>query len=157
MWVDFGVCVCIALAVMWFFTTPLFLALIPYFIYSIFHVVTYFSEYVLPAITAKPARPNEDKLAQLARRYQDLGSQTVAKVEVYGILLRLLFGVLFFSKLAFIQLPIFAIFLRYKYFNTAYTRSSLRELSAHVDTLVNPLPPAVRDLWIKLRDGIAYY
>lgn len=146
-----------ALAVMWFFTTPIFLALIPYFIYSIFHVVTYFSEYVLPAITARPARPNEDKLAQLARRYQDLGSQTVAKVEVYGILLRLLFGVLFFSKLAFIQLPIFAIFLRYKYFNTAYTRSSLRELSGHIDTLVSPLPPVVRDLWIKIRDGIAYY
>jgi transmembrane protein 33 len=79
---------------MWLFTTPVFLALVPYFIYSIFHVVTYFSEYVLPAITARPARPQEDRLAQFARKYQDLGSQTVAKVEVYGILLRLLLGIL---------------------------------------------------------------
>jgi len=62
-----------------------------------------------------------------------------------------------FSRFAFIQLPVFAIFLRYKYFNTAYTRSSLRELSANIDRLVNPLPPAVRDTWIKIRDGIAYY
>src|SRR5271156_2190195 len=62
-----------------------------------------------------------------------------------------------FSKFAFIQLPVFAVFLRYKYFNTAYTRTSLRELSANVDRLVNPLPPAVRDTWIKIRDGIAYY
>lgn len=84
----------LALAVMWFFTTPLFLALVPYFIYSIFHVITYFSEYVLPAITARPARPKEDKLAQLAHKYQDLGSQTVAKVEVYGILIRLLLSIL---------------------------------------------------------------
>ena len=84
----------VALAVMWFFTTPVFLALVPYFIYSVFHVLTYFSEYVLPAITAKPARPQEDKLAQLARKYQDTGSQTVAKVEVYGILIRLLAGIL---------------------------------------------------------------
>jgi len=85
---------CAALAVMWFFTTPIFLALIPYFIYSIFHVITYFSEYVLPAITARPARPKEDKLAQLAHKYQDLGSQTVAKVEVYGILIRLIIALL---------------------------------------------------------------
>jgi len=79
---------------MWFFTTPVFLALVPYFIYSVFHDITYFSEYVLPAITARPARPHEDKLAQLARKNQDAGSQSVAKVEVYGILLRLLFGIL---------------------------------------------------------------
>jgi len=85
---------CAALAVMWFFTTPIYLALIPYFIYSIFHVITYFSEYVLPAITARPARPKEDKLAQLAHKYQDLGSQTVAKVEVYGILIRLIVAIL---------------------------------------------------------------
>src|SRR5271170_2075664 len=62
-----------------------------------------------------------------------------------------------FSKLAFIQLPVFAVFLRYKYFNTAYTRTSLRELSGNIDRAVNPLPPAVRDTWIKIRDGIAYY
>lgn len=62
-----------------------------------------------------------------------------------------------FSKLAFIQLPVFAVFLRYKYFNTAYTRTSLRELSANIDRLVNPLPPAARDIWIKIRDGISYY
>jgi hypothetical protein len=62
-----------------------------------------------------------------------------------------------FSKLAFIQLPVFAIFLRYKYFNTAYTRYSLRELSGNIDRLVQPLPPAVRDIWIRIRDGIAYY
>src|SRR5271170_7261289 len=98
MWVDFGVCVCIALAVMWFFTTPLFLALVPYFIYSIFHVATYFSEYVLPAITSRPARPTEDRLAQLPRKYQDAGSQTVAKVEVYGILIRLLVSVLMYHS-----------------------------------------------------------
>jgi len=59
--------------------------------------------------------------------------------------------------LAFIQLPVFAVFLRYKYFNTAYTRSSLRELSAGIDRLVLPLPPAARDVWIKARDSIAYY
>jgi transmembrane protein 33 len=79
---------------MWFFTTPVFLALVPYFIYSIFHVATYSSEYVIPAITSRPARPQEDRLAQLARQYQDLGSQTVAKVEVYGILIRLILGIL---------------------------------------------------------------
>jgi hypothetical protein len=154
---------------MWLFTTPVFVALVPYFIYSVFHVITYFSEYVLPAITAKPARPQEDKLAQLARKYQDAGSQTVAKVEVYGILLRLIVGVIMypptafmfliisFSKLAFIQLPVFAVFLRYKYFNTAYTRTSLRELSGNIDRLVNPLPPVARDIWIKVRDSISYY
>jgi len=146
-----------ALALMWLFTTPVFLALVPYFIYSIFHVMTYFSEYVLPAITARPALPQGDRLAQLARKYQDTGSQTVAKVEVYGILLRLLVGIISFSKLAFIQLPVFAVFLRYKYFNTAYTRTSLRELSQHIDLLVNPLPPVVRDIWIKIRDSISYY
>ena len=89
-----------ALAVMWFFTTPLFVAMIPYFIYSIFHVITYFSEYVLPAITARPARPQEDKLAQLARKYQDLGSQTVAKVEVYGILIRLILSFLTYTSIS---------------------------------------------------------
>ena len=59
--------------------------------------------------------------------------------------------------MAFIQLPVFAVFLRYKYFNTAYTRYSLRELSANVDKLVNPLPPVVKDAWINIRDAIAYY
>jgi transmembrane protein 33 len=156
---------------MWLITAPVFLALVPYFIYSIFHVATYFSEYVLPAITSRPAKPQEDRLAQLARTYQDMGSQTVAKVEVYGILIRLLFGILSylplshvcmlmrcsFSKFAFVQLPVFAIFLRYKYFNAAYTKNHLRELSAGIDRLVTPLPPVVQDTWIKIRNGIAYY
>lgn len=62
-----------------------------------------------------------------------------------------------FSKFTFIQLPIFAIFLRYKYFNTAYTRTSLRGLSANIDRLVDPLPPVVRETWIKIREGVAYY
>jgi hypothetical protein len=62
-----------------------------------------------------------------------------------------------FSKLAFIQLPVFAVFLRYKYFNTAYTRHTLRELTMHIDRLVAPLPPPVRDTWIKVRDTIGYY
>jgi len=84
----------VALAVMWAVTTPVILALIPYFVYSIFHVVTYFSEYVLPVMTARPARPQEDPLIQLARKYQDAGSRAVAKVEVYGILIRLILGVL---------------------------------------------------------------
>ena len=79
---------------MWFFTTPVFLALIPYFIYSIFHVAIYCSEYIIPAVTSRPARPQEDRLAQLARKYSDMGSQLVAKVEVDGILIRLLFGIL---------------------------------------------------------------
>jgi transmembrane protein 33 len=86
-----------ALAVMWFFTAPVFVAMVPYFIYSVFHVITYFSEYVLPAVTARPARPQEDKLAQLARKYQDLGSQTVAKVEVYGILIQLILSFITYS------------------------------------------------------------
>lgn len=77
----------------------MFLALVPYFIYSIFHVATYSSEYVIPAITSRPARPQEDRLAQLARQYQDLGSQTVAKVEVYGILIRLILGILSYFPL----------------------------------------------------------
>lgn len=62
-----------------------------------------------------------------------------------------------FSKFAFIQLPVFAIFLRYKYFNTAYTRHSLRELSLLIDRLVEPLPPAAKDVWGKIRDAISYY
>ena len=60
--------------------------------------MTYFSEYVLPAITARPALPQGDRLAQLARKYQDTGSQTVAKVEVYGILLRLLVGIISYES-----------------------------------------------------------
>jgi transmembrane protein 33 len=83
---------------MWFATPPLFLALIPYFIYSIFHVVTYLSEYVIPAVTGRPARPQEDRLAQLARKYQDAGSQAVARIEVYGILLRLVAGFILYSS-----------------------------------------------------------
>jgi Transmembrane protein 33/Nucleoporin POM33 len=56
-----------------------------------------------------------------------------------------------------VQLPVFAIFLRYKYFNSAYTRNSLRELSGSIDSMVNPLPPVVRDTWFKIRDAISYY
>jgi len=52
---------------------------------------------------------------------------------------------------------VFAVFLRYKYFNTAYTRTTLRQLSGHIDRLVSPAPPAVRDTWVKIRDTIAYY
>jgi transmembrane protein 33 len=81
---------------MWLFTTPMVVALVPYFIYSFFHIISYFSEYILPAFTSRPARPNEDRLAIFARKYQDLGSKTVAKVEVYGILLRLIVAILLY-------------------------------------------------------------
>jgi transmembrane protein 33 len=80
---------------MWFLTPSIFLALVPYFIYSIFHVVTYASEYVIPAATGHPAKP-DDKVLATARKYQDTGAQIVSKVEVYGILIRLLFGVILY-------------------------------------------------------------
>jgi hypothetical protein len=50
--------------------------------------------------------------------------------------------------LAFIQLPAFAV---------AYTRTSLRQLSANINKLVNLLSPVARDLWVKFRNSISYY
>jgi hypothetical protein len=43
-----------------------------------------------------PTGPQKDRLAQLARKYQDAGCQSVANVKVYGILLHLLVGVLLY-------------------------------------------------------------
>jgi hypothetical protein len=65
----------LALAVIWFFTTPVFLALVPHFILSILAIRFFSADLVT---------------------YTEIGDMEpeIAKFEVYGILSRLLLGIL---------------------------------------------------------------
>ncbi|KAG8851312.1 hypothetical protein FRB96_009377 [Tulasnella sp. 330] len=136
------------LALYWFFSKPMALALVPYATFSLFHVLTFTRTNLIPRVLpATPAAGQSDRTAQhpiaktlhaWVKANYDPAMRSVAWAELL-ILARVILGAVIGIIPYLNRLPIrnsllapllFAHFLRLRYFHSAFTRQVIQSSDA---------------------------
>jgi hypothetical protein len=152
------------MAMIWLFTKQTPLALLPFAVYSIFHVATYTRSNLLPTLQpapqgqasgAKPASGLSESIGRFVKEYYDLSMSLVAILEI-GLWFRLLGSAILFQKGSWIQLVIYTIFFRVRHSQSNFVQNTVSQLVARADAqLANQsTPPAVRQVWEQVKGGV---
>jgi hypothetical protein len=151
------------ISLVWLYSRQIPLALLPFTVYSVFHVATYTRTNIIPAIQppkvapgstptspggAKSQSPLANSIGKFVKEYYDSSMMLVAALEIL-LWFRLLLSAFTFSKNSWILLGIYTVFLRTRFHQSQFVQGAFSQGSAHVDQQVqNPnVPPAVRQGW----------
>jgi hypothetical protein len=161
----------VAMALVWLFSPQYPLAMLPFGIYSIFHVATYTRTNLIPTIqppvaqapaagaspSAKPtykANPIAETIGKFVKEYYDASMGLVAILEIllWG---RLFLSAIMFAKGSWILIAIYTAFLRSRFAQSAFVQGQFRQLEARIDSLVGTesTPPAARQVWTGVKTG----
>ncbi|CAF9933718.1 MAG: hypothetical protein HETSPECPRED_008971 [Heterodermia speciosa] len=153
----------LAMALVWLFSRQIPLALLPFTVYSVFHVATYTRTNLLPtlqppqqsATTTSPggrptskASPTADTIGRFVKEYYDASMTLVASLEL-ALWFRILFSAIIFTKGSWILLAIYTVFIRARYSQSSFVQGAVGQFSGRVDALManQSTPPAVRQGW----------
>ncbi|KAK4514673.1 uncharacterized protein ATC70_002274 [Mucor velutinosus] len=121
------------IAFYWYSYQPIAVTLLPFFIFSIFHTLSYFRSTILPII---PANAQTEKVNTKIRHFTSTHHATamhyVAYIEVVVILGRIIVGMLIF-RTSVLALIIFIHFLRLRYYLSSYTKDAILNTTVHLD------------------------
>ncbi|WYZ46002.1 hypothetical protein EsH8_IX_000227 [Colletotrichum jinshuiense] len=161
----------LGMSLVWLLSPQYPLAMLPYAIYSVFHVATYTRANVIPTVTppkpitpaagaspsAKPQfahNPIADKIGAFVKEYYDASMAVVSSLEI------LLWGRLFLSAITFqrrswILIAIYTAFIRARLSQSTHVQNSLALLESRVDSAVGNqgTPPAARQAWETIKGG----
>ncbi|KAK4632403.1 Nucleoporin POM33 [Fulvia fulva] len=147
----------LAMALLWLFSRQYPLAMLPYAIYSVFHVLTYTRGILLPTLQPAPAaaagqKPQSSGLAETLGRfvkdYYDASMSLVAGLEL-ALWFRILGSAIFFVKGSWIILALYTVFLRARISQSTFVQGMIKQLGARGDALTQrqDVPPAARQAW----------
>jgi hypothetical protein len=153
------------MAFVWFFVPQYPLALLPYAIYSVFHVASYVRATLIPTIAppqpiapGSGASPNGKQqytqhpisitIGNFVKRYYDSSMSVVASLEV-GLFFRIVFAALLWRSRSWILLAIYSTFLRLRLDQSSHVQEAFAQLEARIDNLIGAqgTPPAARQVW----------
>ncbi|KAK0701915.1 hypothetical protein B0T26DRAFT_536306 [Lasiosphaeria miniovina] len=159
------------MALVWLFMPQYPLAMLPYGIYSIFHVATYTRANLVPTFlppqkvappagaspSAKPQvvpHPLSDAIGAFVKKYYDASMSIVAGLEI-ALWVRILFSVILFHRRSWILIAIYTVFLRARFAQSPHIRNSFSLFEARIDNLVGAqgTPPAARQAWDTIKGG----
>lgn len=149
------------LAIFWLLTKPVSLSLVPYAIFSTFHVLTFVRTTVLPKLAPPkpPARegerqskdtPLQKQLHQIVKAQYDPAMNVCAHAEL-AILVRTIIGVPLFWN-GFMAPIAFAHFLRLRYYYSMFSRSAIRGADARLANYANTAPEPIKGVYRKARE-----
>lgn len=152
------------MALVWLFSPQIGLAILPFLVYSIFHVATYTRSNLLPTLQPQPqAAPGQkpqssalaDTIGRFVKDYYDTSMTLVAILEI-GLWFRLLGSAVLFAKGSWILLIIYTVFLRARFHQSTFVQGALANLGARGDNLANrqDMHPAVRQGWEQVKGGV---
>ncbi|KAF8319427.1 hypothetical protein DL93DRAFT_2075106 [Clavulina sp. PMI_390] len=153
------------MALIWWFSKPVPLALVPYTIFSLFHALTFTRTTILPLIfkpapaapraNGQAAPPAQSGLAKTigvwVKSNYDTAMVVVARLELL-ILLRTTLGVITFQNSLIIPI-VYAHFLRARYFYSSFTRDAVDTVTKLVDGYAAKAGthPMVGNVWAKVK------
>jgi hypothetical protein len=164
------------MATMWLFSRQVPLALLPFTVYSVFHVATYSRHYLIPTVQppageappapSSPGSPKSPKpgvkqppmaeaIGRFIKQYYDASMGLVASLEM-ALLLRLVLGLLTFSKGNFVLLVVYLAFFRARHAQSSFVQQSVQHLTMRVDTSIShqSIPPQARQGWNTFKDVV---
>ncbi|KAK4505234.1 hypothetical protein PRZ48_003197 [Zasmidium cellare] len=147
----------LAMALLWLFSRQYPLALLPYAIYSVFHVLTYTRGILLPTLQPPPATPAgqkpqssglADTIGRFVKDYYDASMSLVAGLEL-ALWFRILGSAIIFVKGSWIILALYTVFLRARISQSTFVQGMIKQAGARGDALVQrqDVPPAARQAW----------
>ncbi|KAI8060175.1 hypothetical protein BC940DRAFT_312588 [Gongronella butleri] len=131
----------LVLAFYWYSYTPIAVTLIPYLVFSLFHILGYIQSVLLPTFFSKETNPKVHEYGEILKthteKYHELAMQIASYTDVMLIFPRLLLGVLLLqtSLLAFI---VFFLFVRLRYYVSPYTQLAIRQSINMLDQWLLP-------------------
>lgn len=145
------------MALLWLFSRQYPLAMLPYAIYSVFHVLTYTRGILLPTIQPPPATPAGEKpkssgladtIGRFVKDYYDASMSLVAGLEL-ALWFRILGSAIIFAKGSWIILALYTVFLRARISQSTFVQGMLKQAGARGDALAQrqDVPPAARQGW----------
>ncbi|KAL8825401.1 MAG: hypothetical protein Q9191_004441 [Dirinaria sp. TL-2023a] len=158
----------VGMALVWLFSRQIPLALLPFMVYSIFHVATYSRTNLLPTLqppqqtssSASPggrpttkSSPTADTIGRFVKEYYDASMMLVATLEL-SLWFRILFSAIILTKGSWILLVIYTVFIRARYSQSSFVQGAVAQLSSRVDAFVagQSTPPVVRQGWDTLKN-----
>lgn len=142
------------MALVWLFSRQIPMAVLPFAVYSVFHVATYVRSNLLPTIQPPPPGSQGAKsglseaIGKFVKEYYD-GSMTLVAILEIGLWFRVLGSALLFQKGSWILIVIYTVFFRARYAQSSFVQDAITQLTARVDAqLANQsTPPAARQAW----------
>jgi hypothetical protein len=153
------------MALVWLYSRQLILALLPFSVYSVFHVATYSRMYLIPTLQpaatgpAGPASPSSPKpaakqsplaetIGRFIKQYYDASMGVVATLEI-ALLFRLVLSAITFSKGSWVLLVVYLSFFRARYAQSSFVQQAVRQLTARADASIShqSTPPQARQAW----------
>lgn len=151
----------LGMALLWLFSFQVPLAILPFAVYSVFHVATYTRSNLLPTISPQPQGSKQtsgfaDSIGRFVKEYYDSSMTTVAILEIL-LWFRLLVSAILFTKGSWILLAIYTVFFRVRHSQSTFMQSAIHQVTARADaTLANQnTPPAVRNAWEQIKGAIS--
>jgi hypothetical protein len=153
------------MALVWLVLPQYPLALLPYGIYSVFHVATYTRSNVIPTVQpskgpaagagAKPqANPLAETIGSFVKQYYDMSMSVVSGLEI-ALWIRIFVSAALFQSRSWILLGIYTAFLRARFAQSTHIQNSFSLLETRVDSLVGSqgTPPVARSVWQGIKGG----
>ncbi|KAK2752135.1 hypothetical protein FQN55_008025 [Onygenales sp. PD_40] len=152
------------MALVWLYARQIPIALLPFTIYSVFHVATYTRTYIVPTLQPpKPAGPGEtspsgkpgvrqsplaESIGRFVKKYYDSSMVLVAALEM-ALLFRLIGTALTFSSGSWVLLVVYSSFFRSRFAQNSFVQGTVAHATARVDAAVSHqnTPPQVRQGW----------
>ncbi|KAI9300211.1 hypothetical protein BJ944DRAFT_253275 [Cunninghamella echinulata] len=144
----------IALYFLW--TKRIAVSLVPFFVYSLFHVAQFTQGHLIPAF-APHAASLGDKLKALADQNYSVSMHLVAKYEIFVVMGRLVLGLFIFKSTIFSVL-LFGHFIRMRFYTSSYMRDTFHFLGEKLDQYLLPenahpkLPPVITQYYQTFRE-----
>ncbi|EGP83749.1 unnamed protein product [Zymoseptoria tritici ST99CH_1A5] len=147
----------LAMALTWLFSKQYPLAMLPFTIYSTFHVLTYTRSVLLPTLQPPPVTPAGQKpassglgdtIGRFVKDYYDASMSLVAGLEL-ALWFRILGSAILFQKGSWIILALYTVFLRARISQSTFVQGTIKQIGSRGDALVNrqDMPPAARQTW----------
>jgi len=143
----------LAMAFIWLFSRQVPLAILPFSVYSLFHVLTYTRANLLPTISpsadGKPkASGLSDTIGKFVKDYYDQSMTIVAVLEIL-LWFRLLLSAIMFQKGSWILIAIYTAFFRARYAQSSFVQGAVTNGTARLDASFanQSTNPAVRNGW----------
>ncbi|KAF2201973.1 hypothetical protein GQ43DRAFT_14535 [Delitschia confertaspora ATCC 74209] len=148
----------LVMALVWLFSRQVPLAILPFAVYSVFHVATYTRQNLLPTLqpqqpAASPsAKPKPSALSEtigkFVKEYYD-GSMTLVAILEIALWFRVFGSALLFQKGSWILLGVYTVFFRARAAQSSFVQNAITQLVARVDAQVGAqgIPPAAKQGW----------
>jgi hypothetical protein len=153
----------LAMALVWLFAPQYPLAMLPFGVYSVFHVATYTRTNLIPVLQPSPApaagaspgakpTPNAlaDTIGKFVKEYYDASMGLVAILEIllWG---RLFLSALTFAKGSWILIAIYTAFLRARFAQSSFVQGQAGQPRRHASGVEES--PGSTGIWCRLTAG----